>query len=206
MRRMIFLLAACGLVQAQTVINGNRVILGSWDASGSASVKPVKTGASLPGTCGAGEVFFNTNADPGKNLYLCASTNTWSTVIASSGLVSTFGVSLDGGGVALTTGQKGYLTIPYACTITGWSLQADQPGTLQIEIDKKAGALPSSGADKITAVAPPSLTSTQLRIASCAGGDCTGWTTAVATNDVVGYSVTAANTVTRATLVVGCQR
>lgn len=61
----------------QQVINGSRTLLGGWDASGAATTKPVKTGSSLPGTCGVGELFFNTSAAPGTNLYFCAAANTW---------------------------------------------------------------------------------------------------------------------------------
>jgi hypothetical protein len=65
---------------AQLIINGSRTLLGNWDASGAATTKPAKTGTAPPATCGVGEVFFNSSANPGANLYLCAATNTWTQV------------------------------------------------------------------------------------------------------------------------------
>ena len=65
---------------AQQVINGSRTLLGNWDASGAATTKPAKTGTALPATCGVGEVFFNSSAAPGANLYLCSATNVWTQV------------------------------------------------------------------------------------------------------------------------------
>jgi len=48
---------------AQQIINGSRTLLGNWDASGAAATKPAKTGTVPPGTCGVGEVFFNSIAN-----------------------------------------------------------------------------------------------------------------------------------------------
>ncbi|MBZ5593221.1 MAG: hypothetical protein LAP39_13350 [Acidobacteriia bacterium] len=70
---------------AQQVINGSRTLLGNWDASGAATTKPAKTGTVLPATCGVGEVFFNSSASPGGNLYLCAAANAWTQVQGTSG-------------------------------------------------------------------------------------------------------------------------
>src|SRR5512143_2360131 len=32
---------------------------------------------------------------------------------------------IDGGGAAITTGSKGFLKIPFGCTLTEWELEAD---------------------------------------------------------------------------------
>jgi hypothetical protein len=47
------------------------------DFTAAPTTKPVKAGTALPATCGAGELFFKTNAAPGGNLYLCTAANTW---------------------------------------------------------------------------------------------------------------------------------
>jgi hypothetical protein len=39
--------------------------------------RPVKTGTILPATCSVGDLFFQTSAPAGLNLYGCASANTW---------------------------------------------------------------------------------------------------------------------------------
>ncbi len=46
--------------------------------SGAPYTRPVKTGTTLPATCTVGDMFFKVDTPPGKNLYGCAATNTWS--------------------------------------------------------------------------------------------------------------------------------
>ena len=117
-------------------------------------------------------------------------------------LVGTFGITIDGPGAAPAVGVAGYVTIPYSCTISGWSLQSDQPGSITIDVLKHAGSIPNATTDKISGSAPPALSTQQL----VQSGTTTGWSTAVSANDVVGFNVTAASTLTRATLVVNCSR
>jgi len=77
--RIILLLLSGALAFAQTTINGDRTILGVWDATGATHTKPAKTGllASIPATCGVGEEYFASDATAGSNKYLCTSTNVW---------------------------------------------------------------------------------------------------------------------------------
>lgn len=43
------------------------------------------------------------------------------TISASSGAAAgATGVTVDGGGSVITTGSKGYITIPFTCTVTNW--------------------------------------------------------------------------------------
>jgi hypothetical protein len=67
---------------------------------------------------------------------------------------------IDGGGSVITTGVKGDLQIPFNCTITAWTLMADQSGSIVIAIWKDTLAnYPPTSADSIVASAPPTLTS-----------------------------------------------
>ena len=116
--------------------------------------------------------------------------------------ISTFGITIDGGGNPIATGAKGYVTIPFACTITGYSVQADQSGSIAIEVDKKAGAIPAVTTDSLCASACPALASAQLNQSTTL----TGWNAAVAANDVVGFNVGSASAVTRVNLTVNCTR
>jgi hypothetical protein len=52
-------------------------LLSTLDASGAVSTKPVKVGTALPGTCALGELFFDSDAAAGENLYGATATNTW---------------------------------------------------------------------------------------------------------------------------------
>jgi hypothetical protein len=75
----ILALAVESLLMGQTTINGSRVMMGSWNASGATHTLPSKTGltALLPSTCTQGEEYFATDAAAGQNKYYCATTNTW---------------------------------------------------------------------------------------------------------------------------------
>ena len=123
------------------------------------------------------------------------------TVIGTgTGLVDALEFVIDGGGSALTTGIKGYLEVPYACTITQASLLADQSGSVVVDIFRSTYSAfappthPVSG-DKLTASAPPTISSaTKSQDATL-----TGWTTSLAAGDVLAFNVNSATTVTRVT-------
>ena len=78
-RICILALGIESLLPGQTTINGSRVMMGSWNASGATHTLPSKTGltALLPSTCTQGEEYFATDAAAGQNQYYCASANTW---------------------------------------------------------------------------------------------------------------------------------
>jgi hypothetical protein len=108
-----------------------------------------------------------------------------------------FGITIDGAGSAITTGTKGYLYVPYACTITVAELVADVSGSIVIDVWKDTAAnFPPTDADSITASAPPTLSSAQRSSDSTL----TGWTVSLAAGDYLGFNVDSAATVTRVTL------
>lgn len=76
--RTFLLLALAGLSVNGQINVSDRTYLGALDASGAATTKPAKVGASLPGTCAQGEQFFRTGVTAGQNIYGCTSSNTWS--------------------------------------------------------------------------------------------------------------------------------
>ena len=104
---------------------------------------------------------------------------------------------IDGGGSVITTGVKGYLTIPFACTITEWTLLADVSGSIVVDIWKDTLAnYPPVAGDVITASAKPTLT-TQTNARS---STLTGWTTSITAGDILAFNVNSATTVTKVTL------
>jgi hypothetical protein len=58
----------------------------------------------------------------------------------SSGVGAVISFIIDGGGSVITTGLKGDLEIPFACTITQWTILADQSGTIGVGIWKDSYA------------------------------------------------------------------
>src|ERR1017187_7459408 len=75
----ILLLGSGALLRGQTVVNGGRIQLGPWDASGATYTLPAQRGttAQLPANCTQGAEYFATDATPGQNKYLCTAANTW---------------------------------------------------------------------------------------------------------------------------------
>lgn len=111
--------------------------------------------------------------------------------------LQTIGITVDGGGSAIGTGTKGYIEVPFAGTILEWKMIADQSGScvMDVWVDAVPGTIPDN-ADTITAAAKPTLTAQQ----NARSSTLTGWTTAVDINDIFGFEVESASTVTRVTL------
>lgn len=108
---------------------------------------------------------------------------------AKSGVV---GITMDGGGSVLTTGSKGYLQCPFDCTITGWTLIADQSGSAQVTVKKSTySGFPTTSS--IVASAQPSLSSAQKNT----GTTLTGWTTSVTAGDIFEFNLDSVTTCTR---------
>lgn len=104
---------------------------------------------------------------------------------------------IDGGGTAITTGVKGDLQMGFAGYFDSWRLQADQSGSIVIDVWKDTYAnLPPTVADTITASAKPTL-STALKNEDIT---LTGWTRAFARGDWLRFNVDSITTVTRVTL------
>lgn len=104
---------------------------------------------------------------------------------------------IDGGGSAITTGEKGHLEIPFACTIQQVTMEADQSGSIVVDIWKDTYTnFPPTDADSITAAAPPTISSAQKSQDSTL----TGWTKSVAAGDILAFNVDSCTTITRVTI------
>jgi hypothetical protein len=111
-------------VYGQTLINlstqGRNV-----DFSSAPSTRPVKTGTALPATCAAGELFFNTSAPAGQNLYGCSAANAWSLQGAASPRTDPGSTA-----TALTSGTLS--SISSSCSPGAIYFATDQPAGQQI--------------------------------------------------------------------------
>lgn len=104
---------------------------------------------------------------------------------------------IDGGGSAITTGEKGHLEIPFAGTITQVTMLGDQSGSIVVDIWKDSYAnFPPTDADSITASAVPTITTAQKSQDSTL----TGWTTAIAAGDILAFNVDSCTDITRVTI------
>ena len=104
---------------------------------------------------------------------------------------------IDGGGSAITTGQKGHLRIPFACTIERVTLLADQSGSIVVNIWKDTyGNFPPDIGDKITASAPPTITTAQ----KSEDATLTGWTKTIAAGNILAFNVDSVTDIERVTI------
>lgn len=107
--------------------------------------------------------------------------------------VSTVGITIDGGGSTPTTGSKGYIQVPFAATIVGWTLIADQTGSAQITVKKCAdGTFPTTVS--IDGTTPPALVAAQ----KVESADLSAWTNiTVAVNDIFEFNLDSVTTCQR---------
>jgi hypothetical protein len=98
------------------------------------------------------------------------------------------GITVDGSGGVVTAGQKGYVRVPYACTINSWSILTGNAGTgatVTFDIFRANNAIPS--VSLVGGGTKPFLTSNTAQITSAAPS---GWTaTTLAANDILGFNV-----------------
>lgn len=110
-------------------------------------------------------------------------------------LTQTLTFVIDGGGSAISTGSKGFLEVPFDCTINRATLLADQSGSIVVDIKKSTySGFPTTSS--ICASAKPTLSSVQ----KSQDATLTGWTTTVTAGDVLEFNVDSATTVTRVTV------
>lgn len=112
-------------------------------------------------------------------------------------------IVFDGGGSVVTVaGSEVEFTVPYACTITGWTLLADAAGNLTVEVEKATYAGYPTTAN-IAASAKPTLTAQQKN----SDNTLTGWATAVAAGDVLKFYLSGTPaTIKKATLTLNLLR
>jgi hypothetical protein len=104
---------------------------------------------------------------------------------------------------AITTGIKGYIPVPFACTITGMTLMADEVGSIQMDIWNAPFAnFPPTNANSIVGTDYPTLSSQQ----STQDTTLTGWTTALAAGSVLAFNVNSVTALKFVTLTLSVAR
>lgn len=109
---------------------------------------------------------------------------------------------IDGGGSVVTTGLKGYLEIPFACTLKAVTLLADVSGSIVIDIWKDIyGSFPPVAGDTICASAKPTISSA----IKSQDVTLTGWITSITAGDVLGFNVDSVTNIKKVTLTLKVQ-
>lgn len=116
---------------------------------------------------------------------------------ADKGLVLTITFIIDGGGSVITTGQKGHLEIPFACTINRVTMLADQSGSIIVDIWKRAYAdFPPTDAQSITSSAVPTISGA----VKSQDSTLTDWTTTITAGDILAFNVDSITDIQRVTI------
>jgi len=122
--------------------------------------------------------------------------NTYTTVSTISSVWSTFNLNfiIDGAGDTITTGSKGYITVPYHATIQAWTLLADQSGSITVDVRKcNSNTFPTT-----TSIASPSASMTSVQISS--SNSLVGWTTAINAGDILEFVINNVTSIQRVTI------
>lgn len=105
---------------------------------------------------------------------------------------------IDGGGSAISAGEKGHLVVPFACTITEVQLEADQPGSIKVDIWKDTYAnFPPTDADTICGGNEPEISGAQKHKDTTL----TGWIKSISVGGILAFNVDSCTTITRVTIV-----
>jgi hypothetical protein len=131
-RLLLPALLAINILPAQTAVD-LRAQSRNIDFSTAAATRPFKTGASLPATCSTGESYFNTDAPAGKNLFVCAATNTWTQL---TGLTIVDVLNTGPGAVEILKTETSASTVTARQLLTGEGLVVtQQTDTVAVEAD-----------------------------------------------------------------------
>lgn len=121
------------------------------------------------------------------------------TSVHIGGVPGAIGITIDGGGSAISTGVKGYISVPYAGYITDATVICGTTGSITIDVWKTsyAGALPTS-ANTIAGSTPLVITSTNK-----VQHTTTGWSpTTFSEGDVFAFKVDSVSSISLATVTI----
>lgn len=118
-------------------------------------------------------------------------------VFSGNALLSAMEFVIGGGGVAITPGVKGYLSLPYAAVIGSWSIMADQSGSISIDVWRLNAGIPLLANSIVGGGTKPNLSSAQAAFSVTPSG----WTsTVLAPGDIIGFFVNTSSVVTQVTI------
>jgi hypothetical protein len=120
----------------------------------------------------------------------------------SSGVINFI---IDGGGEAISTGIKGDIYIPFACTLSAWTILADQSGAIKIDIWKDSYAnFPPDNDDSITDGKEPEIAASATKAQDTDIADWSG--EAITAGDSLRINVDSCTTITRCVLALNYTR
>ncbi len=107
---------------------------------------------------------------------------------------------IDGGGITITTGEKGHIDVGFKCKIIGWKVYGDAVGSIQIDIWKDSyDNHPPTVDDTITGADKPNLVAASKNRNLAVDDEV--WSVDLERGDTLAYKVDSAATVKRVTVV-----
>jgi hypothetical protein len=104
---------------------------------------------------------------------------------------------IDGGSAVILTGLKGYLEIPFNCTITRATVLADRAGSIEIDVWKVPyTSFPPGSGNTICGSAKPTLSGAQ----KAQDSTLSGWTKTITAGDILAFNVDSVSTIQNVTL------
>lgn len=155
---------------------------GRGPSSGSGSIEPITLGARL--SIVGSELQVESELEPQM-------------------LTRTIALTIDGAGSTITTGVKGYLRLPVAVTLTGWTILGDQSGAIVIDVWADTYAnFPPTNTDSITNGNEPTIAASGVKAEDT---DLSNWTdVTMPAGTVLGFNVDSVTAFTRVILQITC--
>lgn len=146
-------------------------------------------------TPAVGDTYYNTTS----SFWSVYNGSSWST----GTIDQTVNFIINGGGAEIADGVAGDLQVDYAATILSWTLLADQSGSIVVDVWKTTYAsAPPTVANTITGSDKPTITTATKATSSAL----TGWTTSIASGNVLRFNVDSCNTIQRCTVALKVRR
>ena len=109
--------------------------------------------------------------------------NSYISSISNNSKIGTFGITIDAGTSFISTGIKKYISVPYNCIITGWTIIGNTTGNIVLDV-WKSNTIPNvlntiTGSEKPTLISQQTNNDTNL----------TTWNTIVSVGDIIAINV-----------------
>lgn len=144
---------------------------------------------------------FSSQSSNNASVFSTVQTNSASWGTGGGGGETAIGITIDGAGSAITTGDKGSISIPYNATLNNVTMIADVSGVCIIDIFKSNfSTYPTSS----------SICSTSLPTISGAiksvDASLAGWDTNIQSGDILDFQVLSASNITKLNLTIGATK
>lgn len=161
------------------------------------------TRASQPAASAANKGYLYCVTDEG-NILERSDGSSWASY-SNARQTKTIGMLIDGGGSVITTGVKGYVRVPVAVTLTGWTILAldGNSGAIVIDVWMDTYAnFPPTNTDSITNAHEPTITASAAKAEDTNISDWSDVT--IPAGSVLGFNVDSVATFTKVLLQITC--